>query len=143
MSFLTLIAGCLVHRVGLVEAGPPPALRSTEAGRERLVLVGEATRLAALPDHLVEVTGRRTIGRVVVETFRPLEGPHGLPVTYGPVQQLGVQVGIQDLVSGMLVWVDAGAADALRGNAGRYVAAEGYIDGPQHLVVLHYRFVEP
>lgn len=129
--------GCAVRRVGLVEPAPPPTLRSIEGGLERLALVGEApSRLAGLGDHLVEVTARRTGGRLAVTAFRVLEGPHGLPVWFGPVQVLGSQVGIADQGSGGLVLVDEASAEDLRSRSGAWVAAEGFVDGPQRIVVV-------
>lgn len=128
---------CSVRRVGIIDAEPEPTLLSTEGGRERLVLVGEGPRrLAALEAHLVEVTGRRTGRTLTVTAFRVLEGPHGLGVWFGPVQVLGSQVGVADPVAGGLVLVDGATADELRRSAGRWVAIEGYVEGPQRVFVV-------
>jgi hypothetical protein len=137
------LTGCAVHRVGLlsVEEGPV-VLQSLEGQRERLLLVGDTTRLRQLDGHMVEIDGRKGLGRIEVSTWRALEGPHGLPVWAGPVQVLGVQVGIEDEASQMLVLVDSATAREMRGLAGDWVAAEGYIDGPQRVVVLHWRALD-
>jgi hypothetical protein len=137
------LAGCAVHRVGLLTAEDGPVvLQSLEGQQEKLLLVGDSTRLRQLDGHLVELDGRKGFGRIEVSTWRVLEGPHGLPVWVGPVQRLGMQVGIEDMASQMLVFVDKISAQELRGLAGDWVAAEGYIDGPQQVQVLHWRALD-
>lgn len=140
MTLLWILAsGCAVHRVGLLETSEqPPVLQSIEGRRERLLLIGEATMLRALDGHLVEIHGTKGLGRIEVSRWRALEGPHGLPVWVGPVQVLGLQVGIQDTDSQMLVFVDDATAREMERYAGDWVAAEGYIDGPQRVKVLHW-----
>jgi hypothetical protein len=137
------LPGCAVHRVGLlsVEDGPV-VLASLEGQRERLLLVGDDSRLRQLDGHLIELDGRKGLGRIEVSTWRALEGPHGLPVWVGPVQVLGIQVGIEDTASQMLVFVDQLAARDMREHVGDWVAAEGYIDGPQRVQVLHWRALD-
>ncbi len=137
VSLWLWLVGCAVHRVGLVDVAPEPSLTSAEGGRERLVLVGEGPRrLGHLEAHLVEVEARRAGGRLTVSSFRVLEGPHGMPVWFGPVQVLGSQVAIADLASGGTVLVDDAAAAELRSLAGAWVAIEGYVEGPQRIRVL-------
>ena len=138
--FGAMLDGCAAHRVGLVDtSGPSVALKSPDGSRERLLLTGEATALRYLGDHLVEIDGRKGLGRIEISSFRVIEGPHGLPVWVGPVQVLGLKVSIADEASGMLVFVDSDAARAMSKLPGRWVAAEGYVDGPQQVVVLHWR----
>ena len=138
-----LASGCAAHRVGLLETGePPPVLQSIEGREEKLLLLGEAARLRALDGYLVEIHGTKGLGRIKVSHWRALEGPHGLPVWVGPVQVLGIQVGIQDTGSGMLVFVDNATAREMERYAGDWVAAEGYIDGPQRVKVLHWLALE-
>lgn len=138
------LLACAVHRVGLVERGDGGAdFVSADGGRESLVLVGEGpSRLRSLGGYLVELEGRRTAGRITVGTFRVLEGPGGFGVWFGPVQVLGSQVGVADPTSGQLVLVDDGAAEELRAFRGQWVAAEGYVDGPQRVHVLAFTVVE-
>lgn len=114
-------------------------LREVE-GRERpLVLLDDALDLRAMDQHLVELDGLRTPAGLRVLTFRPIEGPHALPVWYGPVQQWGVRIAIQDLPSGMLLWVDEATAAELVSHAGDRVVAEGFVEGPQRLRVVHWK----
>ena len=136
---VTLLAGCATHRVGYVAVEERRVeLREVE-GRERpLVLLGDAVDLRAMDQHLVEVDGLRTPAGLRVDRFRPLEGPHALPVWYGPVQQWGVQVGVQDLPSGALVWVDDRAAAELLPHLGDRVVVEGYVEGPQRIRVMYW-----
>lgn len=139
MSLVLWWLGCAVRRVGLVDVAPEPTLTSAEAGRERLVLVGDGPRrLGALEAHLVEVEARRSGRSLAVTSFRVLEGPHGLPVWFGPIQVLGLQVAVADTGSGGTVLVDPDTADELRGLAGGWVAIEGWVEGPQlvHVVDL-------
>lgn len=131
------LAGCAVHRVGTVDAAADPvAIVSLEGGRERLMLLGDATGLRQLGEHLVEVDGRRSLGRIQVTTWRVLEGPHGFGVYVGPVQQLGVQIGVVDRASGELLVVDESTGRALSPLLGDEVVIEGYVDGPYHLRVI-------
>jgi hypothetical protein len=140
---LALLAACAVHRVGLVEVDDGRTrLVSVDGGHERLLLLGEATRLALLGEHLVEVNGVRTVGRLRVTGWRALEGPHGMPAFVGQVQVLGMRVGVMDLGSGTLVFVDDRAAEQLRSHMGGWVAIEGYVDGPQHLQALSWRSLD-
>ena len=133
------LAGCAAHEVGLVEAnGRRTVLSTADGDRFGLVLMGDATDLGSLDAHLVEVDGQRTPAGLRVGAFRVLEGPHALSVWYGPVQRLGIQIGILDLASGSLVLVDEEAAIALAPHIGRRVAAEGYVEGPQEAVVQHW-----
>lgn len=99
--------------------------------------------MRALDGHLVVIDGRKAVGRIRVGTWRALEGPNGYPVWAGPVQRLGVQIGIQDLASGVLVWVDDAAASAMAEHTGQVVAAEGWIDGPQRVQVVSWLPLEP
>lgn len=143
MFWLIGSPACAVHRVGMLEAGDPPVLVSVEAGRERLVLLGDQARLGGLDAHLVEIDGRKTLGKVVVSAHRALEGPHAMPVVYGPLQQLGSQVGVADVGSGMFVRFDDRSAEALWGNPGAWIAVEGWFDGPQRFVAVAWVFAEP
>ncbi|MCB9685070.1 MAG: hypothetical protein H6738_07395 [Alphaproteobacteria bacterium] len=143
LLLLPILAGCALHRVGVVEVVEEGPVRLVSVdGRDRLLLLGEAERLRYLDGHLVELDGTKTLGRLRVGQWRVIEGPRGLPVWYGPVQVLGSQVGIQDLGSGMFVYVDARAAERLRSKAGEWVLVEGYVEGPQRVVVLHWRSLD-
>lgn len=136
----SLAAGCAVHRVGLLDAADgPTALRSLEGEEERLLLLGDALMLRDLDNYMVEIDGRKGLGRIEVTNWRILEGPHSLPVWVGPVQVLGLKVGIADSSSGMIVFVDSPAARAMMDSAGDWVAAEGYVEGPQQIRVLYWR----
>ncbi len=137
---LAVLAACAVHQVGLVEVtGDRARLVSADGGRERLLLLGDATRLQSLGEHLVEVDGSRTVGRLRVTRWRVLEGPGGMPVFAGPVQVLGMQVGVMDAGSGTLVYVDERTAEALRPLAGAWVAIEGFVEGPQRVRATSWR----
>ncbi|MEQ1503895.1 MAG: hypothetical protein ABMB14_16760 [Myxococcota bacterium] len=136
-------AGCLVHRVGWVEtADGPVELISADGDRERLLLLPAASAVRQLDGHLVEIDGRKGLRRIQVAGWRVVEGPHALPVWVGPIQRLGVQIGVQDLSSGALVFVDAAAEDALGTHVGQLVAVEGYIDGPQRIQVQYWRLLD-
>jgi hypothetical protein len=136
--------GCAVHRVGMIEPqGDGVAVVSPDGKRERLLLLGDADALRHLAEHLVELDGRKGFGAITVLEWRALEGPHGMPVFLGPVQRLGIQIGIADVNSGQLLMVDAAAARELERWIGDRVAAEGYIDGPQQLEVLHWVLLDP
>ncbi|MCA9492626.1 MAG: hypothetical protein KC621_21985 [Myxococcales bacterium] len=138
-----ILTACALHRVGLVEVVEEGPVRIVSVdGRDKLLLLGEAARLRYLDGHLVEVDGTKTLGRLRVGRWRVLEGPRGLPVWYGPVQVLGSQVGIQDLGSGSLVYVDQRAAERLRSKVGQWILVEGYVEGPQRVVVLHWRSLD-
>lgn len=115
--------------------GAPTTLLLPDGGRARLApLTEEARPLGALDGFLVEVDGRRALGRLRVTSLRVVEGPSGFPVWLGPVQVLGLQVGVMDRYSGQLYWLDDPTARALRGRAGAEVAIEGYVDGPHRVV---------
>jgi hypothetical protein len=132
------LAGCAAHEVGLVDASGRRAVLSTVDGdRVRLVLVGDAADLGGLDAHLVEVDGQRTPAGLRVGAFRVLEGPHALSVWYGPVQRWGAQIGILDLASGGVVWLDEETAQALAPHVGQRVAVEGYVEGPSRIRVQH------
>lgn len=117
-------------------------LVSADGRRERLMLVGPATPVRELGGYLVVVDGRKVIGKIQVQQWRALEGPNGYAVWAGPVQRLGVQIGIQDLASGVLVWVDDAAAEGMAAHTGEIVAAEGWVDGPQRVQVVAWRPLE-
>lgn len=123
-------------------AGDGRTRLATPEGAVRLVLTGEATDLAGLDGHLVEVDGERTPAGLRVGRFRVLEGPHALAVWYGPVQAYGVQIGILDEGSGVLVFVDEEAAEGIAEHLGDRVAAEGYVEGPQRIRVQHWVSLE-
>jgi hypothetical protein len=136
-------AGCGVHRVGWVESAVgPTVLVGADGRREKLMLVGSAAPVRGLDGYLVVVDGRKAVGSIQVQRWRALEGPAGYPVWAGPVQRLGVQIGIQDYASGVLVFVDEASADAMADHVGEIVAAEGYVDGPQRVTVLSWRPLE-
>jgi hypothetical protein len=141
---LAAVSGCAVHRVGMIERdGSRVSLVTPDGGEERLVLLGDADALRGLKDHLVEVDGRKGFGKITVGSFRAVEGPHGLPVWLGPVQRLGVQIGIADPESGELLVVDDRAAQQLQRWLGDRVAVEAYVDGPLHLHVMYWVLVDP
>ncbi|MEQ1571514.1 MAG: hypothetical protein ABMA64_38155 [Myxococcota bacterium] len=145
----SLSVGCSVHRVGLIAPADPEIERggveliATDGSREPLVLVGSATGLRQLDQHLVELDGRKGFGKIQVTAWRALEGPHGLAVYVGPVQRLGVQIGIADPSTGQLLVVDERAARELSPWLGDPVAVEGWIDGPLHLQVVGWVVLDP
>lgn len=134
-----LSTGCAVRTVGFVEAaGDRVVLMEGDGERHKLAPTEGAAPLAHLDQHMVEIIGRRGLGGIRVVAWLAIEGPHGLPVWAGPVQRRGRQVGIQDLGSGNLVWVDGETAPEMARFVGDLVAAEGYLE-QNRLVVLHWR----
>jgi hypothetical protein len=140
-----MASGCAIHRVGTIEPEDGGiALVSLEGGHERLMLVaGGSEALRQLPHYLVEIDGRKGLGAIQVTRWRALEGPHGMAVYVGPVQRLGVQVGIADAGSGQLLVVDEAAARELAAYLGDPVAVEAYVDGAYHLQVVGWVPLEP
>lgn len=126
-----------MRQVGLVrapDAGPTQILLP-DGRTQRLVPIGERARhLGALDGFLVEVDGQRVLRRVRVADFRVIEGPTGFPVWLGPVQVMGLQVGVMDRFSEQLYWLDDHTSGELRQLAGAEVAIEGYVDGPHRVV---------
>ena len=118
-------------------------LSSADGRRERMMLVGAAAPLKEMSGFMVVLDGTKAVGAIQVREWRALEGPGGYPVWAGPVQQLGVQIGIQDLASGVLVWVDEAAAAEMTQHTGEMVAAEGWVEGPQRIRVVDWRPLEP
>ncbi len=137
---LPLLAGCAAHVRGFVVPTDSGTAITTLAGEEyTLVLSGQSAPLAHLDGHLTQVDGQR-IGRSVrVAQWRVIEGLHGLPVWVGAVQRFGAQVGVQDLASQHVIWVDEAAARALAPHLGDVVLVEGWVDGPQRVRVAYWR----
>lgn len=137
-------AGCAAHAVGWVEtAAGRPEMTVGDGDRVRLGLVGGSAALKELDGYLVEVNGRRLLGKLQVVTWRAIEGPHGMPVWVGPVQRWGVQIGVADEVTGDLVWVNASVAGRVGDQLGRRVVIEGYSIGRDDVQVVEWRPLEP
>ncbi|MEZ4238145.1 MAG: hypothetical protein R3F59_18755 [Myxococcota bacterium] len=136
MAVVLLAAGCAYRGVGFIETmDDRTILREADGDEVPLALDEAMAPVSHLGEHLVEVLGRRGLGRVRVEAWRALEGPHGFPVWVGPVQRSDRRVGIANVSQQTVTWVDDDAAPELAPYMGDPVAAEGYLeDGRLHVV---------
>jgi hypothetical protein len=133
-------SACATHQTGLVHPAAEGAdLETMEGERYHLILVREATELAWLDGHVLEVWGRRIAHAITVTDWRVSEGLHGMPAWHGLLDERGVQVGLLDRSSGAYYLVDDLAADTLRPYVGLPVLVEGYIEGSHRIRVLYFR----
>lgn len=136
---LPLLGACATTLRGLVEPGPPLAVRTLDGEAHRLRLGPRAEWLRHLDGHSVEVRGPRALGRITVREWQVLEGRNGLPVWIGVLERRGVQLAMWDHNSGAYYRLGPSAEVALGAHVGSPVLVEGYVDGAHLVEVVHYR----
>lgn len=138
-------SGCAVHLVGIVAPGDGrgTTLTTMEGKPYRLILSGDAKPMAYLDGHEAEIDGVKTFGRVRVQKWKVTQGLHGLEVWVGPLDERGVQVGIQDRNTGSYFLLDPDGAEALVPYVGETVLLEGYVVGAHVVKVVYYRVLAP
>ena len=143
-ALLTVLLGaCAAHVRGLVEPAGAGARLTTVDGRVyKLILTGGAVPIRALGGHLIDVQGPRLANAIRVGTWSVGDGLHGMPTWVGKLVVMGDRVGIQDINSGALYFVDEKAGDLLRASDDQVVLLEGYVDGPHTVKVLYYRVLD-
>jgi hypothetical protein len=138
--------GCAITLTGNVaplEEGSGTGLTTVEGERWALGLPPEAAPLAWLDGHLAEVEGTHVGHKVRVTDWKVLEGLHGLQVWVGPLDVMGIQVGIADRNTGSYFILDEASWDVLGPFAGRTALVEGYVEGAHRLKVVYYRVLSP
>ena len=136
------VAGCAVHLNGFVRPlaeGSGTSLTTMEGVEYRLALGPDSQPLAFLDGHMVGIDGKKAGGRVHVTDWEVLEGLHGLQVWVGPVDILGIQVGLTDRATGSYFVLDEASWDVLAPFAGDTVLVEGWVEGAHRLKVVYYR----
>lgn len=135
-------AGCAVKLTGIVApsaTGPGTSLTTPEGDRYTLVLGPESQPLGFLDGHEAWIEGGRIGQSVRVSDWKVVGGLHGLQVWVGPVDVLGVQVGIADRNTGSFFVLDEASWDVLAPFAGDTVLVEGWVEGAHRLRVVYYR----
>jgi hypothetical protein len=133
--------GCSTHATGIVSPVPEGGTALQTIGGEtlRLRLGRDSAPLAYLDGHEVEIEGVRSGRAVRVRDWRITGGLHGLQVWVGPVDILGIQVGIADRNTGSYFVLDEASWDVLAPFAGDTVLVEGWVEGAHRLRVVYYR----
>ena len=134
--------GCAIHLTGFV--APLAECRGTglttlEGRVYKLVLGPDSAPLGFLGGHLVAIDGAQSGARVRVTEWEILEGLHGLQVWVGPIDILGIQVGLADRNTGSYFVLDEASWDVLAPFIGKTVLVEGWVEGAHRLKVVYYR----
>src|SRR5262245_36888253 len=108
-----------------------------------VLLDRDAEPVDKLDGWLLEIDGKRRVDGLRVQTWRAIEGPHGVSAWVGPVQSYGSVVGIYDRTSEVVYGLDEQSAGRLRGMPGALVAAEAWVTGTHTLYVIDLVILDP
>ncbi len=134
--------GCAlpVRAIGRIEPVSGGWTLTTSQGRSRsLLLDGDAAPMRWLDGHLVEVEGETRPRAIAVQTWRVVEGLHGLSCWTGVLQTTPEGTALFDRDNGVLLRLDEDGAALLAPWAGRMVLVEGYAEAGLGIHVAYFR----
>ena len=146
IALATGLGGCAIQVTGIVAPlgdGSGTGLTTPEGERFRLALPPDAAPMAYLDGHEAEIEGNQ-VGKVVhVTDWTIVGGLHGLQVWVGPLDVMGLQIGIADRNTGSYFFLDEASYDVLEPFAGETILVEGWVEGAHRLRVVYYRVLAP
>jgi hypothetical protein len=140
------LGGCAIQATGVVAPladGSGTGFLTSEGERLRLRLGPDAAPLAYLDGHEVALEGSRIGTGVRVSDWKVVGGLHGLQVWVGPLDVVGLQIGIADRNTGSYFYLDEASWDVLSPFDGATLLVEGWVEGAHRLRVVYYRVLAP